>query len=392
VRWPAGYDRRMSSDPSPSSGSRTLLAWFGAAAFPPLLFLVLAAGPLNSALRFVMIVLVMLLPVGAMRRNALLVLGLVLFTLAVMTATFHSWPGATWYVNDAELVGVNLTIGFVAASRPRRVSVPAAGLALLVEIMIGAAFLDHPPVDTAVMLILVTVTAWVVGQSVRQRRQNTAARRAQEAVQVIQAERLRIARELHDMIAHSIGVIAIQAGMGRRVIDTQPAEARGALATIEETSRETLAGLRRMLVALRGAEPDGSAPLAPAPGLADLHRLAARSAAAGVRIDVCRLGDPGPLPPEIDLSAYRIVQESVTNVVRHAGTDRCQVTVKRSGGALSIEVTDDGAGGTGAPGTGYGIPGMRERVSLLHGEFAAAPRPEGGFRVTARIPVPEGGL
>jgi signal transduction histidine kinase len=386
----------MSSDPSPPPGSRRLLAWLGAAAFPVLLFLVLAAGPLNSALRFIVIVLVMLLPVGAVRRGgALVVLGLMLFTLTAIVALFHSPPGDMWYLNDAvllQLVGINLTIGFVAASRPRRVSVTAAGLALLVEIVIGAAFLDFQLTDTAVTLILATVTVWVVGQSIRQRRQYAAARRAQEAVQVIQVERLRIARELHDMIAHSIGVIAIQAGMGRRVIDTQPAEARGALGTIEETSRETLAGLRRMLVALRGTEPDGAAPLEPTPGLADLDRLVARSATAGVRIDVRRLGEPGPLPPEIDLSAYRIIQESITNVIRHAGTDRCQVTVERSGGALSIEVTDDGAGTSGAPGTGYGIPGMRERVSLLHGEFTAEPGPEGGFRVAARIPVPEGVL
>jgi signal transduction histidine kinase len=154
-----------------------------------------------------------------------------------------------------------------------------------------------------------------------------------------------------------------------------------------------------MLGALREAD------RAPAPGLADLDRLAAATTAAGVHVDVRWRGEPGAaLPPEIDLSAFRIIQESVTNVVRHAGTGSCRVTVDcRQEGELSIEVTDDGRGRGGTPGpagtpgavgapattaTGYGLIGMRERVSLLHGDFSARPRPEGGFRVAARLPVP----
>ncbi len=214
--------------------------------------------------------------------------------------------------------------------------------------------------------------------------------RAQAAAQTAMAERLRIARELHDVVAHSIGIIAIQAGAARRVFDARPAEARDALAAIEAASRETLSGLRRMVTGLRRAElgpgPE-QAPLGPAPGLADLEQLAAMTLDAGVKVDVDWHGSRAPLPADIDLSAFRIIQEAVTNVVRHAGTGQCQVLIDQQDGQLSIEVTDSGHGGSTA-GTGYGIIGMRERATLLGGDFSAGPRPGGGFRVAARLPVP----
>jgi signal transduction histidine kinase len=394
----AGYDRRMSSPLSPAPGqaspSRTVLVWAGAVAFPLLLVLLLAIDPgsLEPALRFVLVVVVMLLPVAAVRRGALRMLGIMLLTVAAVTALFPHGE-AFWFVSDIvvlQIVMINLALGYIAATRPRQVSASAAALALGVELLVSAGFLVWPVQDSGIVLVLAAITVWVVGNSVRQRRGYRAARAEQEALRVIQAERLRIARELHDMVAHSIGVIAIQAGVGSRVIETQPAEARNALSAIEDTSRETLAGLRRMLVALRGAEPDGSAPLDPTPGLDDLEELVERTAKAGVRVEVRWAGERQPLPPDIDLSAYRIIQEAVTNVARHAAVDRCDVAVDLRGGLLTLEVTDDGRGAVGAPGPGYGIPGMRERVSLLHGEFDAGPRADGGFRVTARIPVPEG--
>jgi len=132
-------------------------------------------------------------------------------------------------------------------------------------------------------------------------------------------------------------------------------------------------------------------PLGPAPGLVSLERLAAMTLDAGVRVEVEWLGGREPLPADIDLSAFRIIQEAVTNVVRHAGTDRCLVWVDRQDGQLSIEVTDSGRGGSGAAGTGYGITGMRERAALLGGDFSAGPRPGGGFQVAARLPLPAPG-
>jgi signal transduction histidine kinase len=234
------------------------------------------------------------------------------------------------------------------------------------------------------------IIAWLIGNSIRQARGRTELVRAQAAAQTVMAERLRIARELHDIVAHSIGIIAIQAGSGRSVFDTSPAEARDALVAIEATSRETLSGLRRMMTGLRHAEPGsgpGQAPLGPAPGLADIERLAAMTLDAGVQVEVEWLGSREPLPADIDLSAFRIIQEAVTNVVRHAGTDRCLVWIDQQGGYLSIEVTDSGQGGS-TTGTGYGITGMRERAALLGGDFSAGPRPGGGFQVAARLPVP----
>jgi signal transduction histidine kinase len=366
---------------------RTALAWCRAVAYPLVLLAVLALR-LSPVATLLLIGAALFLPIALLRRRPWPALLLMLAGLASATAAFEN-PMDTWYAADVrilQLLGIDLAVGFIAARRPRRTSIAAALIALLVQLLVSGLFPRQAFDSVAVILVLSMVTVWVVGQSLRQRRQYADARRVQAEHEAVQAERLRIARELHDMIAHSIGVIAIQAGVGRRVIETQPAEARNALAAIEDTSRETLAGLRRILGTLRQADPEpGGAPTAPAPGLADLDRLVARTADAGVKVDVEWRGDHRPLPPDIDLSAFRIVQEAVTNVVRHAGTPRCCVVLDRRDDELSIEVTDDGPGG--ATGAGYGIPGMRERVNLLHGEFSAGTRAEGGFRVAARIPV-----
>jgi signal transduction histidine kinase len=305
----------------------------------------------------------------------------------------------------SETIPAVLALCWISATRGRQVTTPAAVmcLATMAGYSIGRILAGQDPTrgQEQVPVALVFLLAWMIGNSVRTRRRFTAASRAQATEQAITEERLRIARELHDMVAHSIGIIAIQAGVGSRVIDTQPAEARAALQAIEATSRETLSGLRRTLVALRQADPTpGSqlAPLAPAPGLADVERLAGTTAQAGIRVDLSWRGERRPLPGDIDLSAYRIVQEAVTNVVRHAGTGSCRVSIDYGAEELSLEVVDDGRGIGPAhgvqsthpapAGAGFGITGMRERVSLLHGEFSAGPRPEGGFRVAARLPLP----
>ncbi|MFJ8625201.1 sensor histidine kinase [Kitasatospora sp. NPDC093550] len=282
-------------------------------------------------------------------------------------------------------------VGYCAATRSRAVSLTALGmpLVLLVGLFLWGAVHGQAINPLAYAGLAATVLiAWLIGNTIHQGRAHAEALRGRATVQAVTAERLRIARELHDMVAHAIGIIAIQAGMGSRVMDTQPAETRAALNAIEATSRETLAGLRRMLGALRAGEPE-SAPLEVAPGLAELDRLVERGAGAGVRVAVTRSGEPRPLPADVDLAAFRIVQEAVTNVVKHSGTRDCHVTVDHRPGELAVTVVDLGAGPTGAtPGTGYGIAGMRERVALLHGEFTAGPRPGGGFLVAARLPIP----
>jgi signal transduction histidine kinase len=278
-------------------------------------------------------------------------------------------------------------VGYVAATRPRRVSLVA--VAMPVAVMAGFASWalaerQASALSWPVALAATVVIAWLAGNTIHQSRAYADTLRAQATRQAVTAERLRIARELHDMVAHNIGIIAIQAGVGSRVMETQPAETRNALNAIEATGRETLAGLRRMLGALRQTDPE-SAPLDPAPGLADVDRLVARTRAAGVRVEVRRRGRCRELPADIDLSAFRVIQEAVTNVVRHSGTHDCRVTVEYEEEALAVEIVDHGRGTT--RGTGYGITGMRERVGLLHGEFSAGPRPEGGFRVSARLPL-----
>jgi signal transduction histidine kinase len=280
-------------------------------------------------------------------------------------------------------------VGYTAATRPRRLSILAA--LLPVGVLTGWTvwrLVRHYPVDLSVPAAIASTVAiaWLIGNTIHQNQVHVATLRAQATHQAVTAERLRIARELHDMVAHSIGIIAIQAGMGSRVMESQPAQTRNALHAIEATSRETLVGLRRMLGALRQGAQE-SAPLDPAPGLAALDQLAGRTATAGVRVDIRWRGDRRHLPTDIDLAAFRIVQEAVTNVVRHSGTRDCSVTVDYRQDELALDIIDLGCGGTIA-GSGFGIAGMRERVSLLHGEFSAGPRPEGGFRVAARLPVP----
>ena len=330
-------------------------------------------------------------------------------------------------------LAVDVALGVTVAGQPRPTWVAALAMTLgalpfyvLARVALGT---SHSQASEWAFYVLTAAVAWLAGDSVRRAREYAERLRAHAAAEAITAERLRISRELHDMVAHSLGIIALQAGAAARVIDTQPQSARNALYEVESAGREVLAGLRRMLGALRQPEPGQAEPgqaeaagpgqprpdpgdqavLGSMPGLADIERLAAATTAAGVRVDVRWRGERRPLPPDIDLAAYRIVQESVTNVVRHAGVRSCQVLITRDDKTLAVEVADRGHGygggttgtgrgggstghgrGGGSTGTGCGLAGMRERVALLSGEFSAAPQPEGGFLVTARLPLPAG--
>ncbi|WP_406861671.1 sensor histidine kinase [Streptomyces sp. HUAS MG47] len=293
----------------------------------------------------------------------------------------------------AQFVTVDLALYAIAAAHPRRTARHALTLALgTLALHQGYRLLRHWPAGMSAELAvaLVAVVAWLLGRSARQSREHTAQATAQAERQAVTAERLRIAREMHDLVAHTIGIVALQAGAAARIVETRPERAREAMLAVETAGRETLSGLRRMVGTLREDEPArNTAELNPAATLADLDRLAATTTAAGVRVDLRRDGEQRALPPELELSAYRIVQESVTNVVRHSGAPSCEVRVAFGEEHLAVTVTDEGRGGSpDAPGAGHGIAGMRERVALLHGEFAAGPRPEGGFRVSARLPVP----
>ncbi|WP_344402385.1 sensor histidine kinase [Streptomyces longisporus] len=311
-------------------------------------------------------------------------------TLAILAGVFETTTLGVDLLPMNQYLTTMVVLYFVAVAHPRRTALIALGMAvgsLIVYIAVRMA--RGWPAGTAAELAvaLVTVIVWLLGNSTHQSRVHAERLSAEHAAQAVTAERLRIAREMHDTVAHSISIIALQSGAASRVATAHPEAALAAMQAVEHEGRETLAGLRRMLVALRAADEGRDPELAPA-GLADVDRLAATTTAAGVRVEVRRLGEPRGLPPDIDLSAFRIVQESVTNVVRHAGTRACRVTLDYREDELALEITDDGLGRGSATDTGFGLAGMRERVALLHGEFTAAPRPEGGFRVTARLPLP----
>jgi signal transduction histidine kinase len=211
---------------------------------------------------------------------------------------------------------------------------------------------------------------------------------ASHTAEAIADERARIARELHDVVAHAISVIVLQARGGRRMLDEDPAETRVALDAIERAGEQALGEMRRLLGMLRLA--DERAALTPQPGLGRLGELAAEVTAAGLPVDVRVEGDVVELPPGVDVSAYRIVQEALTNALKHAGPARATVVLRYVPDELELEIADDGAGtgDGGGGGSGQGLVGIRERVGFYGGELAAGPDPGGGFRVWARLPVP----
>jgi signal transduction histidine kinase len=205
-------------------------------------------------------------------------------------------------------------------------------------------------------------------------------------------ERLAIARDLHDVLAHSISVINVQANTALHLTDRQPERARDALTAIHGVSRQALAELGAVLGALRDPERDGGAPLVPAPGLARLGELTELARSAGLAVDVVAEGPARDLPAGVDAAAYRIVQEALTNAVRHSGGASARVLLRYRPDGVDIEVNDDGIGPGGgapraAPGTGRGLAGMTERARALGGTVDAGPRPAGGFRVLARLPT-----
>jgi signal transduction histidine kinase len=233
--------------------------------------------------------------------------------------------------------------------------------------------------------------AWVLGDNLRRQRgqaqlaMRLAAAEEERSRHAVAEERVRIARELHDVVAHTLSVIVLQAGAGRRIAPQQPERAASVLGGIEALGREALGDMRRLVGMLRtGPEREHE----PQPTLEQLPELADRVRSAGLDVDLRTEGDMRPLPPGVDLSAYRIVQEALTNTLRHAGAGRAEVVVRYCGAGVEVEVTDDGRGpaANGAAG-GHGLAGMRERVGMFGGELEVGARDGGGFRVRATLPA-----
>jgi signal transduction histidine kinase len=220
-----------------------------------------------------------------------------------------------------------------------------------------------------------------------ERRAEEAAAQAEQARRRASDERLRIAQELHDVLAHNISLINVQAGVALHLLDERPEQARPALRAIRDASKDALSELRSVLDILRVGE---AAPRAPTAGLADLDALVERTRGTGLTVEVSGADGLDGLPAGVDLAAFRIVQEALTNVVRHSGATRATVRLSRSPGSLVVEVDDNGHGPTGpaVDNGGRGLAGMRERARALGGSLDAGPRPRRGFRVHARLPVP----
>jgi signal transduction histidine kinase len=258
-----------------------------------------------------------------------------------------------------------------------------------------------PTVTQAVTTSATYAATWGVGVYIRSRRQYTSIvedrarllerEREIRSREAVAEERTRIARELHDMVGHALSLIVIQSGGAQRVLESKPELVRDSLASIEATGRQALADMERMLGMLSTTETTDET-LSPQPGLGDVEVLAARVSEAGLPVEVTVEGTPVPLPTSVDLSAYRIIQEALTNALKHAGPARVGVSIRYGTGSLELVIVDDGRGTGGDEvgnhhGGGRGLIGMKERVALFGGELDAGARPEGGFRVHARLPI-----
>jgi signal transduction histidine kinase len=305
----------------------------------------------------------------------------------------------------------------VAAHRPRRQALAAAlafaaamvGYGLIAEARYPSPFQDS--LQAWVLTFIQFAAAFFLGEAQKRRLGYMAELEAlnfqlaeeQELRSrwAVAAERSRIARELHDVVAHSVSVMVVQAGAARRTVAASPGQAATALGQIESTGRQALVELRRLLGLLRHDDGQATdAALAPQPSLANLESLAAAAREAGLPVEVTVEGEPRPLPAGVDLSAYRIVQEALTNSLKHAGPATASIRLCYGREVLEVQVWDDGPGGPGtAPadngrpaGDGHGLIGMRERVALFGGTLEVGARPGGGFGVAARLPLDAGGF
>ena len=309
--------------------------------------------------------------------------------VSVAAATIYTLLG---YVNGAVLVAPMIALYTVATESGVRRAV-MYGIATLV--VLGLASIAVNPLGPfgggVEILPFMTAVVVVAGIAVANRRAYVASiqdRAEQDARRRIDDERLRIARELHDVVAHTMATINVQAGVAAHVLPTQPEAAADALQVIKTASKEGLRELRAILNVLRQA--DDADPTQPAPGTSQLDALVAGARQAGLETTFTVTGEPVPLPAAVDLAAYRIVQESLTNAIRHAGPATAAVSLGYRDGELLVEVTDTGRGPQlGAPrtGAGHGLAGMRERAFAVGGTVQTGPGPGGGFRVAARLPL-----
>jgi signal transduction histidine kinase len=340
------------------------------------------AGEPPDALGYAMVAL-STVPIAWRRRAPLLVFATVATTAAVASLLGY-WPE---FVIPMWVASYSAS-AFRARDDVLRIAVPVA-VGTSIAISLGERWQRGLNwVEVAADLIVTFGLPLLLGRLTYNRRRRAAADRERAAGEAVTEERARIARELHDVVAHHMSVMVVQAGAARAVSVSDPAAAADALRQIEASGRTGLAEMRRLLGILKAS--DGENALEPQPGLERLPDLLEATRAAGLRVEVVVDGAPRALPPGIDLSAYRIAQEALTNVLRHAREARARVSLRYDEDAIEIEVVDDGPGATVAPtdGAGHGLIGMRERVQVFGGALEAGSLPGGGFRVRARLPAP----
>jgi signal transduction histidine kinase len=329
------------------------------------------------------------LPVVVLRRWPLPVLGVMTVAAGIVVA------------RGVALLPLGVLLGlalyFSALSLPRARSIPlalAVAAALGVAVVCSVFTIARAPVAAVATVNFVPLAgAWFIADSVAARRRYQAGLAAQaerERSAEVREERVRIAREMHDVVAHALAVITVQAGVGRCLAGKRPEEASAALGSIEAISRTAQDELRVVLGLLRDGEA-GTAPLAPTPRLIDVKDLADTVRASGIRVELRMEGADRQLSPSLELSVYRVMQEALTNVVKHAPGARAVAELTVSPGKVRLDVRDDGGPGGGAPradaGTGHGIVGMRERIGAFGGWLVAGPTADGGFQVTAEVPI-----
>jgi signal transduction histidine kinase len=348
--------------------------------------------PASSPVWPVGLALLATLPIALRRRYPILVLAITLSAALAMHFVFDNFllPGAVIalytvaaHVGRPKSIHLGLATAFVLALPAGKI-VADAGLGNLEDSVAAAAVYG------------VFSAAWLLGDNLRTRRaylhevEERAARLEREreanARRAASEEQARIARELHDIIAHNVSVMTVQAAAAGDAFETRPERVRGALASIESTGREALTELRRLLGSVR--PDDGVGTFGPQPGLARLEALIEQVRSAGLGVELSVEGSPHELPPGIDLSAYRIVQEALTNTLKHARASKATVLIRYGAGALELDVVDDGRGeAEDGVELGRGIIGMRERAALVGAELRVGPAPGGGFGVHARIPL-----
>jgi signal transduction histidine kinase len=347
----------------------------------------MTAGAQRHPGRQALILLLACMMVFFLRRWPLPVLGVVTAVTAATTATGDA-P-----VQLGFLLGLSLYFAALSLPRTRSIVVAAAvAVTLSTTILYSmAAVAAAQPAMEATFDFVPLVGSWFIADSVASRRRYQAGLAAQaereEAAEVNQ-ERVRIAREMHDVVAHALAVITVQAGVGRCLADQDPDQASSALASIETISRTAQDELRVVLGLLRDGDPGpAGAPLAPAPRLIDIKDLADTIRASGIPVQLRMEGIDRQLSPSLELSIYRVVQEALTNVVKHAPGARVAVELTVSAGKVRLDIQDDGRPVKPGSGTGHGITGMRERIGAFGGWLVAGPVATGGFQVAAEIPI-----